>query len=120
MTWHSAFEPLLTEMQVSLFELKVYLDDPEAGGTVFSADVLEVMPLLWEVQFVSHPAATRFGTEALQAVTAALRRGALQGLKVLEVDVADLGEGNVRDVLDALQYSGCIARLKKCVPKGAG
>ena len=56
-----------------------------------------------------HP--TRLGRPVLRSITAALRHGALLKLLKLQLSECVVGDGDVKDFMDALEESGCVKQL---------
>jgi len=79
-TWHDSFRPCFTDVRAPCLQmLSVFLDDSQVGGGAFTRKALEAAPALVGIQIESHNTApTLLGASALQSVTAALQRGALQ------------------------------------------
>jgi hypothetical protein len=85
----------------------MWLADDVAG---FSWNVLAAAPAVKRISIQgSEP--TPLGVAALRPVNAALRNGALQELEEVVLRKCALGDGDIREFLDALKESGCAKRL---------
>jgi hypothetical protein len=107
-TWQDAFEPHFLESKAP--SLEEFCCRCEHFGTVFSSKVLEAAPALLRVEVGCGN--SKIGGAALQAISAALRHGALQNLQELEMRGCHCVYGEVGDFVDALGGSGCTTRLK--------
>ena len=106
-TWQNAFEPYFLESKAPcLEEFRCRIED---FGPVFSPNVLEAAPALLRIEVECGN--STIGGAALQAISAALRVGALQNLQVLKIKGCHCIDGEVRDFMDALGGSSCTTRL---------
>lgn len=96
--------------------LRVFRCECKNSQTV-PCDVFEAAPALATIDIWSHDQ-TLFDGVALRAISAALRRGALQNLQELNMQNCIVDDGNLRDLMDDLERSGCAARLAtlRCAP----
>ena len=88
------------------FAIPPYEDDEH----VFSWEVLEAAPALVRVH-ISSNRESLLGGAALQSIAAALRHGALRNLLELVMFGCVVDDGDVRDVLEALEESGCAEQM---------
>lgn len=107
LTWDNAYQASFCEVKAPY--LRVFRCECKNSQTV-PCDVFEAAPALATIDIWSHDQTLLDGV-ALRAISAALRRGALQNLQELHMQNCIVDDGNLRDLMDALERSGCAARL---------
>ena len=108
-TWAPAFESCFLELQATyLTALHISL---EGEGTVFSWNMFEATPALVKLE-IEFDEDTELGGPALRSISAALRHGLLRNLQEVHLHGwCDWNDGDVRDLMDAFDVSGCSKRL---------
>lgn len=108
MKWKDAFEACFREVQAPyLTEIRLRFGD---DGTVFPWKFFDAAPEITTVQIcLKDP--TPLGAVVLQSITAALSRGVLQNLTELQLWRCSMGDGVIKDFMDALEATGCAMRL---------
>lgn len=107
LTWDNAYQASFCEVKAPY--LRVFRCERKNSQTV-PCDVFEAAPALATIDIWSHDQTLLDGV-ALRAISAALRRGALQNLQELNMQNCIVDDGNLRDLMDDLERSGCAARL---------
>ena len=107
-TWRNEFEPYFLESKAPCLE--DFRCRSEDFGSVFSSKVLEAAPALFRIEMTCGN--STIGGAALQAISAALRHGALQNLQELEMSGCHCIDGEFGDFVDALEGYGCTTRLR--------
>lgn len=106
--WNQAHESCFLDAQATY--LTTFHINLEEWADVFSCGVLEAAPALVEIKIGSE-GSIKLGGTALQAVSEALRHGALQKLKDFELCACTLGGREFSVFMKVLEESGCAKRL---------
>lgn len=115
--WDAAFEPCFLDVRAPyLRSLDVCFEDDDS---VFSWNVLAAAPAFEEIQIAPFYD-INLNAATWRLVIVALRQGALQKLKVLEIYDCLVGNRDLRDFIDILEWSGCVQRLVMFSSCGVG